>query len=77
MEPWEIVISESQERMLAIVEPTDAEEVLRIAERFELVAAVIGCVAGHGDLRILHEGEIAGSVPARHLADAPFMSAKR
>src|SRR3712207_3668586 len=71
MEPWEIVISESQERMLAIVEPEKAEEVLRVAERFDLAAAVIGRVAGHGDLRILHEGEVVGSVPARYLADAP------
>jgi len=71
MEPWEIVISESQERMLAIVEPEKAEEVLRVAERFELAAAVIGRVAGHEDLRILHGGEVVGSVPAPHLADAP------
>jgi phosphoribosylformylglycinamidine synthase subunit PurL len=71
MEPWEIVISESQERMLAIVEPAKAEEVLKVAERFELNAAVIGCVADHGDLRILQEGEVVGTVPARHLADAP------
>jgi phosphoribosylformylglycinamidine synthase II len=71
MEPWEIVISESQERMLAIVEPEKAEEVLRVAERFELTAAVIGCVADHGDLRILQEGEVVGTVPAGYLADAP------
>ena len=71
MEPWEIVISESQERMLAVVEPEKAEEVLRVAERYELAAAVIGRVAGHGDLRILQGGEVAGTVPANYLADAP------
>jgi phosphoribosylformylglycinamidine synthase II len=71
MEPWEIVISESQERMLAIVEPEKVKEVLTIAERYELVAAVVGRVSGHGDLRVLNGGEIAGTVPARHLADAP------
>jgi phosphoribosylformylglycinamidine synthase subunit PurL len=71
MEPWEIVISESQERMLAIVEPEKVKEVLTIAERYELVAAVVGRVSGHGDLRVLNRGEIAGTVPARHLADAP------
>jgi phosphoribosylformylglycinamidine synthase subunit PurL len=71
MEPWEIVISESQERMLAIVEPAKVEEVLTIAERYELVAAVVGRVSGHGDLRVLNGGEVAGTVPARHLADAP------
>ena len=71
MEPWEIVISESQERMLAIVEPDKAEEVLRVAERYELEAAVVGRVAEPGDLRILHAGELIGAVPAHHLADAP------
>ncbi len=71
MEPWEVVISESQERMLAVVEPEKADEVLKIAERYELVAAIVGRVADHGELRVLHEGEQIGSVPAEHLADAP------
>ena len=71
MEPWEIVISESQERMLAIVEPEKAGEVLKLAERYELEAAVVGRVASHGDLRILEDGEVVGTVPAGHLADAP------
>ena len=71
MEPWEIVISESQERMLAIVEPEKVEEVLRVAERYELVAAVVGRVTGHGDMQVTNRGEVAGTVPARHLADAP------
>ncbi|MDQ5809577.1 MAG: phosphoribosylformylglycinamidine synthase subunit PurL [Actinomycetota bacterium] len=71
MEPWEIVISESQERMLAIVEPEKVGRVLEVAGRYELVGAVIGRVASHGDLRVLHEGEVVGSVPAEHLADAP------
>ncbi|MDF2702626.1 MAG: phosphoribosylformylglycinamidine synthase subunit [Rubrobacteraceae bacterium] len=71
MEPYEIVISESQERMLAIVEPDKAERVLEMAERYGLVGAMIGRVAGHGDLRVKSGGETAGSVPAEHLADAP------
>ena len=71
MEPWEIMISESQERMLAIVEPEKADEVLAFAERYELVGAVVGRVADHGDLRVIHDGEVAGTVPAEHLADAP------
>ena len=72
MEPWQIVISESQERMLAIVEPKKVGEVLKVAERFELAAAVVGRVTGHGDLRVLYEGEVVGTVPARYLADAPL-----
>jgi phosphoribosylformylglycinamidine synthase subunit PurL len=71
MEPTEIMISESQERMLAVVEPEKVDEVLRLAERYELVGAIIGRVADHGDLRVIHQGEVVGTVPAEHLADAP------
>ena len=71
MEPTEIMISESQERMLAVVEPEKIDEVLYLAERYELVGAVVGRVAGHGDLRVIHHGEVVGTVPAEHLADAP------
>jgi len=71
MEPWEIMISESQERMLAIVEPEDVEKVLSFTERYGLVGVVVGRVADHGELRVIHDGEEVGSVPADHLADAP------
>ena len=71
LEGWEIVISESQERMLAVVEPQKAEEVLKVCGRYELDAAVVGRVTSHGELRILDDGEPIGSVPAQYLADAP------
>ncbi|TCJ16926.1 phosphoribosylformylglycinamidine synthase subunit PurL [Rubrobacter taiwanensis] len=71
MEPWEVMISESQERMLAVVEPERVEEVLKVAARYGLGAAVVGRVADHGELRVLCGGEVAGSVPAEYLADAP------
>jgi len=71
MEPYEVMISESQERMLAIVEPAKVDGVLEAAERYELVGAVIGRVADHGELRVKTRGETVGSVPAGYLADAP------
>ncbi|AHY46193.1 phosphoribosylformylglycinamidine synthase II [Rubrobacter radiotolerans] len=71
MEPWEVMISESQERMLAIIEPDKRDEVLVLTERYGLVGAVVGRVADHGELRVLHDGETVGSVPAEYLADAP------
>ena len=71
MEAWEVVISESQERMLAVVEPEKADEVLKVCERYELDAAVVGRVTGDGELRVLDNGEPIGSVPAQYLADAP------
>ncbi|MDP8947245.1 MAG: phosphoribosylformylglycinamidine synthase subunit PurL [Actinomycetota bacterium] len=72
MEPFEVVISESQERMLAIVEPEKAEEVLEVAGRYGLVGAVIGRVADHGELRVKSGGVVVGSVPAEYLTDAPI-----
>jgi phosphoribosylformylglycinamidine synthase subunit PurL len=72
MEPFEVVISESQERMLAIVEPEKAEEVLEVAGRYGLVGAVIGRVADHGELRVKSGGVVVGSVPADYLTDAPI-----
>ncbi|MGB3681561.1 MAG: AIR synthase-related protein, partial [Rubrobacteraceae bacterium] len=76
MEPFEVMISESQERMLAVVEPDKVDEVLKLAERYELVGAVVGRVAGHGDLRVLQDGEVVGTVPAGILADAPAYERK-
>ena len=71
MEAWEVMISESQERMLAVVEPARADEVIRLAERYELLATTIGRVTDDGELRVLDEGIERGSVPADALADAP------
>ncbi|QIN85077.1 phosphoribosylformylglycinamidine synthase subunit PurL [Rubrobacter tropicus] len=71
MEPWEVMISESQERMLAVVEPERVDEALALAERYGIGGTVVGRVAGHGDLRVVENGEVVGTVPAEHLADAP------
>src|SRR3712207_8480854 len=62
MEPTEIMISESQERMLAVVEPEKLDEVLYLAERYELVGAVVGRVADHGELRVIHHGAGVGKI---------------
>ena len=52
MEPFEVMTSESQERMLAIVEPVDLDETLRLCERWEVQASVVGTVTDTGRLRI-------------------------
>lgn len=69
MEPWEIMISESQERMLAIVEPARLSDVEEVCERWDLDATVIGEVTDTKLLRILWHGEQVGAIPARRLAD--------
>jgi phosphoribosylformylglycinamidine synthase subunit PurL len=71
MEPWEVMISESQERMLAVAEPEKVEEALALARRYGIGGTVVGSVAGHGDLRVIEDGEVVGTVSAEHLADAP------
>ncbi|MEA2499493.1 MAG: phosphoribosylformylglycinamidine synthase subunit PurL, partial [Actinomycetota bacterium] len=48
MEPFEIMISESQERMMAVVDPAKVEDVLEVCERWELDARVIGEITPSG-----------------------------
>ena len=67
MQPWEVMISESQERMLAIVTPQDLDEVLAVCERWEVRAAVIGTVTGTGRYRILDGDEELADFPATAL----------
>jgi phosphoribosylformylglycinamidine synthase len=69
MEPWEIMISESQERMVAVVAPARLDDVRAACERWELPCTVIGEVTGHGELRALHDGGVVGSIPADLLTD--------
>ena len=69
MEPWEIMISESQERMLSIVEPGKLDEVREVCGRWDLDCTVIGEVTDSKMLRIYWHGEMVGDIPARRLAD--------
>jgi len=69
MEPWEIMISESQERMVAVVRPQMLEALRGLCERWELDVAVIGEVTDTGLLRAHHGGEVVGEVPAALLTD--------
>ena len=80
MEPFEVMTSESQERMLAIVEPTKLPAVMEIARRWEVAATVIGTVTGSGRLRVLDDdgGEVLADVPAKSLEeDAPLYDRDR
>jgi phosphoribosylformylglycinamidine synthase subunit PurL len=69
MEPWEIMISESQERMVAVVRPQMLEAVAKVCARWELACTPIGEVTESGELRALHAGEVVGAIPARLLTD--------
>ena len=69
MEPWEIMISESQERMLAIVTEEQLADVREVCERWDLDCTVIGAVTDSKMLRIWWHGERVADIPARRLAD--------
>jgi phosphoribosylformylglycinamidine synthase II len=71
MEPFEIMISESQERMLAIAEPEKLEEVIAICERWGLHAVVIGEVTEGDTLEIYWHDDKVVEVPASTLASGP------
>ncbi len=69
LEPWEIMISESQERMVAVVEPARLDEVAAVCARWELPCTVIGEVTDHGELRAFSDDELVGAIPASFLTD--------
>ena len=69
LEAAEILVSESQERMLAVVLPAEVDQVLAVCSRWELEAEVIGEVTDTGRLVARHRGEIVADLPARALAD--------
>ena len=69
MEPFEILTSESQERMLAIVSSENLEQVREVCEKWGLHTAVIGRVVAGGGMRVNAGGTTIAEVPARSLAD--------
>jgi len=69
MEPFEIMVSESQERMLCVVEPARVDDVLAVCAKWETTATVIGEVTDSGRLRVLSDGEVVGDMPVEALVD--------
>ncbi|HET6712765.1 MAG TPA: phosphoribosylformylglycinamidine synthase subunit PurL [Actinomycetota bacterium] len=69
METLEILTSESQERMLAIVHPSKLDEVRAVCERWGLQIAVIAELVEGGRLTVTHGGQIVAEVPATSLVD--------
>jgi phosphoribosylformylglycinamidine synthase len=69
MEAWEILCSESQERMLALVSPSRLDRVLQICARWGVDATPIGEVTTGDRLVFTHRGEVVHDAPAASLAD--------
>ncbi len=72
MEAWEVLVSESQERMLALVDPARLPEVLAVCDRWGILANVLGTMTPGGPggrLVVRFRGEVVADVPAGSLAD--------
>ena len=69
MTPYEILLSESQERMLIIVTKGREEEVKRIFDKWDLPWAEIGFVTDSGQMVVKNHGEVVADLPASKLAD--------
>jgi phosphoribosylformylglycinamidine synthase len=69
MEPFEIMVSESQERMLGVVEPAKVSEVIAVCEKWQTGGAEIGVVTDSGQVRVLRDGEVVGEMPVDALVD--------
>ena len=74
LQPHEILMSESQERMMAVVEPEKLEEFLAITDRWDVEATVIGEVTEGDNLVITWHGDVIVDVPPRSVAhDGPVV----
>jgi len=78
MTPYEIMLSESQERMLLVVERGREEEVFGVFRKWGLDAVTIGVVTDDGLLRVKENGVVVAEIPNRALADeAPLYDRPR
>jgi phosphoribosylformylglycinamidine synthase len=69
MEPFEIMVSESQERMLCVIEPHQLDAVVAVCEHWETSVAVIGEVTDSGLVRVLADGRVVGEMAVSALVD--------
>jgi phosphoribosylformylglycinamidine synthase len=77
MSPYEILLSESQERMLIIVRSGEEERVKEVFEKWDLPYSKVGVVTDDGFMRVLNAGSVEVEIPAKQLAeDAPVYERK-
>src|SRR6476661_2340469 len=69
MAPFEIMVSESQERMLCVATPERVDEVLAVCAKWEVHGTVVGEVTDTRHMRILRDGEVVGDIPVVALVD--------
>jgi phosphoribosylformylglycinamidine synthase II len=69
MEPFEVMVSESQERMLCVVEPANVDAVMELCGKWEVNGSAIGTVTDTGRMRVFADRELVGDMPVRALVD--------
>jgi phosphoribosylformylglycinamidine synthase II len=69
MEPFEVMVSESQERMLCVVAPERVGAVIEVCQHWEVPATPIGAVTNEDRLRVLDAGVVVGDLPVPILVD--------
>ncbi len=69
MSAYEIMLSESQERMLLVADKGREDEVLSVFSKWGLDASIVGTVIGEALMRILHHGEVVADIPNQSLTD--------
>ena len=77
MTPYEIMLSESQERMLVVAEPDRVEAIQAICRKWDLDATPIGRVTDDGIFRIVHDGRLVAAIPGQELVDGCPMYSPR
>ncbi|MBE6509813.1 MAG: phosphoribosylformylglycinamidine synthase subunit PurL [Methanobrevibacter millerae] len=74
MTPYEIMLSESQERMVFVLNPKDVDKAKEICDKHEIVSAVIGEVREGNNMVISDEGDEIANLPTILLADPPSLN---
>lgn len=73
MTPYEIMLSESQERMVFVVHRQDVDSLVQIFDKHELTYSVIGQVTNTGRMVVTQEGEVLADLPTELLANPPII----
>lgn len=72
MTPAELMISESQERMLYIADKAHLEQLISILNKYEISYSIIGKVQDHGNLVVKYNSNLVATMPASLVANAPL-----
>ena len=76
MSPYEIMLSESQERMLIVCKPGSQESIIKIFEKWDIEAYKIGEVISEPNINIYYKNELVANIPISPLVDCPTYTLK-